>query len=263
MKNSFRIFETPSELSSTLAKEITERIIASANKERPYSISLSGGSTPELLYSFLFDEFVNAVPWEFVHLFWGDERCVLPDHPESNYGNIQKFFNEKTGLSIHNIHRIRGEDEPETEAARYSAEISAMLPSRDGLPVFDLILLGMGEDGHTASIFPDQMQLLDSERICGVAIHPVSGQNRITLTGKVINNAEAVVILVTGVKKAQVIGKIFNNAPEKDKYPVSHIKPVYGSLDWYLDREAATLSGLSPFYSPSPGQGGGSTRPGE
>ena len=241
MKNSYKIFKNPAELASTLAKEITERIIATANKERIYSISLSGGSTPELLYSFLFDELVNAVPWEFVHLFWGDERCVSPAHPDSNYGNILKFLNEKAGLPSENIHRIIGENEPGAEAVRYSAEISDMLPSRDGLPVFDLILLGMGEDGHTASIFPDQIRLIDSARICEVAVHPVSRQRRITLTGKVINNTEAVVILVTGEKKAQVIGKIFNNTSDKDKYPVSHIKPVYGSLDWYLDRGAATF----------------------
>src|SRR5574340_522424 len=98
MKNSIRIFENAAELASALAGEIAERIVASSTKEKPYSISLSGGSTPELLYSFLFDDFVNAVPWEFVHLFWGDERCVPPDHSESNYNLVYKYLIKKSGL---------------------------------------------------------------------------------------------------------------------------------------------------------------------
>lgn len=241
MKNSIRVFVSTSELASKLAGEIVRRIIVSASRERPYSVALSGGSTPELLYSFLGDEFSNAVPWEFVHLFWGDERCVPPDHADSNYLLVKKLLIDKSGIPSVNVHRIKGEEEPLFEAMRYSTELSTMLNERDKLPVFDLILLGLGEDGHTASIFPDRMDLLDSERICDVAVHPSSGQKRITLTGRVINNAEAVVFLVTGRKKAGLVKCIRDKEAEAALYPSFHIKPHYGSLDWYLDNEAGSL----------------------
>jgi 6-phosphogluconolactonase len=239
MKSEIRVFKTPAELSEILAREIVRRIRAAADIEKPYSIALSGGSTPEILYTFLGDEFSDTVPWDFVQLFWGDERCVPPLSPESNYGMVKTALLDKTGPGQDNIHRINGENDPETEAKRYSELIRAKLPSRDGMPVFDLVLLGMGEDGHTASIFPGMMNLLESEKICSTANHPVTGQTRITLTGRVINNAEAVVFIVTGEKKAAVLRQVINREPGSERYPSLHINPVYGSLDWYLDREAA------------------------
>lgn len=241
MKSSIRVFNSSSDLASKLAEEIARRIIATANNARPFSIALSGGSTPGLLYSFLGEEYSNTVPWEFVHLFWGDERCVPPDHAESNYLPVRRHIIDKTGIPAVNVHRIRGEEEPLFEAMRYSAEISTIPAQRDKLPVFDLVLLGLGEDGHTASIFPDRMDLLNSGRICDVAVHPSSGQKRITITGKVINNAEAVVFLVTGNKKAELVKSILKQEAAATKFPAFHIKPIYGSLDWYLDKEAGSL----------------------
>lgn len=241
MKESVRLFSTPAEMASKLAEEIVHRIVASANSEKPYSIALSGGSTPGLLYSFLFDEYAESVPWDFVHLFWGDERCVPPRDPESNYGMVSRLLSEKTRLPAANVHRIIGEEEPLFEAMRYSGELSTMLPARDKIPVFDLVLLGLGEDGHTASIFPGQTQLLHSQRICDIAMHPSTGQKRITITGRVINNAEAVVFIVTGKKKALVINAVIKEDETSFQYPASHIKPVYGSLDFYIDHEAGSL----------------------
>lgn len=246
MKNSIRVFKSQSELASKLAEEVVRRIVASATVERPFAVALSGGSTPGLLYSLLGDEFSNAVPWEFVHLFWGDERCVPPDHPDSNYLIVKKHIIEKTGIPPVNVHRIKGEEDPSFEAMRYSAEITSILHDRDRLPVFDLVLLGLGEDGHTASIFPDRMDLLNSGRICEVAVHPVSGQKRLSLTGKVINNAEAVVFLVSGIKKAEVVKSILSQEDGASRYPAFHIRPVYGSLDWYLDEEVGWMRSVQP-----------------
>jgi 6-phosphogluconolactonase len=127
------------------------------------------------------------------------------------------------------------------EAARYSCEISAILPSRDGLPVFDLVLLGLGKDGHTASIFPGHIRLLTADIVCGIAEHPVTGQRRITISGSAINNAEAVIFIASGKNKAQVVRDIVRKNPCSDNYPASHILPVYGSLDWFLDTEAGSL----------------------
>lgn len=243
MKGSVNVFSGKEELASILAEEIVRRIISSATSERHFSVALSGGSTPLLLYSLLGDEYSKSVPWDFVSFFWGDERCVPPDSPESNYGSAMKHFLGKTGISHSNIQRVRGEDEPLAEAERYSGEISRLLPLRDNLPVFDLQLLGIGNDGHTASIFPGSIGLFSSDKVCEVTIQPETGQKRITLTGRVINNSEAVVFIVQGQSKSSVIAEIINGSPESVKYPAYHVKPVYGSLDWYLDREAA--SGLS------------------
>lgn len=241
MKSSIRIFKSQHELALTMAGDIVSRIRASANRERPFSIALSGGSTPEKLYSALGTHYSNQIPWDFVYLFWGDERCVPPDSPDSNYGMAKRLLIDGAGLPAANVFRIRGEDDPSIEAARYSCEITALLRNRDGFPVFDLILLGMGGDGHTASIFPRHSHLLSSNRICAVAEHPETGQRRITLTGKTINNAEAVAFIITGQGKAHLVHSIVRRLPGAGAYPASFIKPVYGSLDWYLDEEAGSL----------------------
>ena len=148
---------------------------------------------------------VSAVDWSFVHFFWGDERCVPPDDPESNFGMVNSGFLSKIDIPAINIHRIRGEEDPSTEAVRYSSEIVNYTRTTCGLPVFDQIILGMGEDGHTVSIFPSNSEMLYSEKICEVATHPLSGQKRITITGKVINNSDVVTFLVTGHSKADVV----------------------------------------------------------
>jgi 6-phosphogluconolactonase len=240
MKASVNIFSGEEELASRLAEEIVRRIMAAATSERHFSVALSGGSGPVLLYSFLGDEFSKSVPWDFVDFFWGDERCVSPDSPDSNYGAAMKHFLGKVGIPHMNIHRIKGENEPEAEAERYSGEISSLLPVRDGLPVFDLQLLGIGKDGHTASIFSDNVSLFSSDKICDVTMQPETGQKRITLTGRVINNSEAVVFLGHGNSKSSVIAEILNSSAGSKKYPAAHVTPVYGSLDWYIDNEAAS-----------------------
>ncbi len=137
------------------------------------------------------------------------------------------------------IHRIMGENDPESEAVRYSSEILRCVRSSDDLPVFDHIILGMGNDGHTASIFPGNAGLLHSEKICGVAIQPETGQKRVTLTGGVINNADFITFLVTGKSKSVLVDDIFNRRPATDKYPAAHIAPFHGKLNWMVDVKLA------------------------
>ena len=213
----------------------------SAKKKEPFTIALSGGSTPELLFAILSENFAGSVSWKNVHIFWGDERCVPPENSESNFGMAWREFLSKIEIPALNIHRIHGEDDPEKEASSYSEEISLHTRKRDGIPSFDLVLLGLGEDGHTASIFPGHPELLDSDKICEVAIHPETLQKRITLTGKVINNAEAVTFLVTGKKKEKIIERIFKNDISALNYPATYIVPVYGRLSWFIDKEAGKL----------------------
>jgi len=207
----------------------------------PLSIVLSGGSTPELIYSVIGDHFSKSIKWENVHFFWGDERCVPPDNPESNFGMTHRSLLKKIKIPASNLHRIRGENDPVKEAFRYSREIDEHTRKREGLPLFDLIILGLGEDGHTASIFPSDATVMESERICEVVSHPLSMQKRITLTGRIINNAYKVTFIVTGRKKAEIVKKIINKCPSVQNLPAFRIVPVYGALSWFLDKGAASL----------------------
>jgi 6-phosphogluconolactonase len=138
-----------------------------------------------------------------------------------------------------NIFRMSGEVDPEREANHYAAQLQTELPVRNDLPLFDLILLGMGDDGHTASIFPDNMSLLNSDDAVAVAVHPTSGQKRITLTGKVINQAEQVVFLITGSSKAAVLKQVIQRTKDFKKFPASYIQSYSGPAEFYLDKAAA------------------------
>lgn len=241
MDPSVRIFRTPYELAEKIAGEMVQMIKNAAEQSLPVTVSLSGGSTPELLFSILGDHFSGSAPWEFVHFFWGDERCVPPVSPDSNFGMAFRTLFKKIHIPQENIHRIYGEHNPLKEALRYSDLISQFTRNRDGFPVFDLILLGIGDDGHTASVFPDRTELFHSEKICEVSVHPVSHQKRITITGRVINNAENVRFLVTGKNKAEIIKKIIKKETAVLNLPASLVVPVNGSLEWILDAEAGSL----------------------
>lgn len=241
MDKSIKIFSSPYELAEKFAEELANRINIAAKSKKPLIVALSGGSTPGLLFSILGDHFSDSVSWEYVHFFWADERCVTPEDPESNYGMTRSKLFDKIAIPYSNIHRIIGENDPEQEALRYSKEIYAYTQERDGLPLFDIIMLGLGQDGHTASIFPKHSDLFNSGKICEVAVHPVTFQNRVTITGRVINNADSVVFLVTGKKKAKIIEKILKRNSSELNFPAAYIVPVYGELRWFIDSEAGSL----------------------
>lgn len=203
------------------------------------SIALSGGSTPKVLFRLLAEEYADAINWSKVKLFWGDERCVPATDEDSNYGMTQELLLKHIDIPLANIHRVRGEDNPVQEAARYGEVIKEELTMEGDYPIFDLIILGMGADGHTASIFPHEKELLMADRICAVATHPETGQKRITLTGPVINRAKRVVFLVTGASKTDKIKQIIREEGDWASYPAAHIRPLSGKLDWFLDEAAA------------------------
>lgn len=239
MESTIKIFPTPYDLAMNFAEEMARMINNSAKENKPFTIGLSGGSTPELLFRVLAEKFADTIPWQHVHLFWGDERCVQPDNPESNYGMTARTLLCYINIPAENVHRILGESDPDQEAVRYSEEISLFTSDRDGISKFDLIILGLGEDGHTASIFPGHLDLFNSEKTCEVAYHPVSGQKRITITGRLINNADNVAFLVTGEKKAAIVEKLLEKDPVSINYPAAYTVPVFGQLSWFLDKAAA------------------------
>lgn len=229
------VFKDIYELSTYFCNKLAGLI---SSKEK-YFLALSGGTTPKIIFQTLAENYKYKINWSKVHFFWGDERCVPPDNPESNFGMTKQYLLNHIDIPEENIHRIKGEDDPYKEAIRYSEEIKKYLPEVYGLPQFDLTMLGLGEDGHTASIFPDQMELLASDRICEAANHPLTKQKRITLTGRIVNNSVAISFLVTGKNKSIVLKKILGRKDDYLKFPASHIQPVKGKLFWFLDKDAA------------------------
>ncbi len=233
-----RIFETPKKVYKAIAKEIVKH--AQKTNQPRFDIALSGGNSPKGLFKKMSKKYRNSIPWDRIHFWWGDERCVSPHDAESNYKMTVDYLLSKINIPKENIHRIKGERNPDEEAQRYSEEITLNLNSRNDIPVFDLIILGMGSDGHTASIFPNQMELLNTENICEVAQHPNSGQKRITLSGRVINNANRIFFLVTGENKAMRISEIMNDTDAAKQLPAYHIAANSGRLIWFLDDAAAS-----------------------
>lgn len=235
------IYETPQETARAVAELILAKAKEKTKQSLPFNIALSGGSTPKLLFTLLANEYLNTIPWHFLRLFWVDERCVSPTHPESNFGMTYNSLLTHVPIHDSNIFRMQGEGNPIKEALRYQKMLEKELPLQDGFPIFDLVLLGMGDDGHTASIFPDNMELLQSDQAVAVGVHPVSGQERITLTGKTILEAKQVVFLITGSSKATVLREIIKHEPQGEDYPAFYVAKNAKSADFYLDRDAAAL----------------------
>ena len=207
--------------------------------ENDVHIALSGGSTPKLIFEVLAASYREEIPWSRVHFYWGDERCVPPTDMDSNFGMTAELLLSKINIPSENVHRIKGEQPPEEEAIRYSELLSSNLKINNNFPSFDLVLLGMGDDGHTASIFPHQISLWDAESHCVVATHPESGQKRVSITGKVINKAQTVAFLITGANKAAKLAEIHNKTGDFNTYPAALVAPESGELIWFLDKEAA------------------------
>ena len=211
------------------------------NAENYFTVSLSGGSTPKAIFKYLAQNYKDKILWNKIEFFWGDERCVPSNHPDSNYLMTKENLFDMIEMPSANIFAINGDNNPADEAVRYSSIIKENVAMKDGFPKFDLILLGLGEDGHTASIFPNQMNLLKSENVCEVAQHPELCQKRITLTGKVINNATQIIFLVTGKGKAETASTIITKKNGFENFPASHINPIDGELIWLLDEAAGSL----------------------
>ncbi len=242
MKPDIKIFTRPEIMAESLAEEfyryVNERLITRNN----LNIALSGGNTPVLFFKYLcgFDQQkANKMDWRKIHFFWGDERCVPPDHEESNYGTARNVLFSKINIPESNIHRIEGENNPEEEAIRYSGLLQKHVENKSGIPIFDWIFLGLGEDGHTGSIFPNQLGLINSKKLCEVGVHPDTGQKRITFTGAVFNMAKRITFLATGSNKQEVVKQIINREAASKNYPAAKIQPQNGMIDWYLDAEAA------------------------
>jgi len=207
----------------------------------PFHVALSGGSTPKIVFDVLAATYGDTINWNNIHFYWGDERCVPPTDAQSNYKMTVDHLFSKIEMPEANIHRILGEAEPSREAMRYANLLEINLDRVDGVPQFDLVLLGMGDDGHTASIFPHEIALWNADDHCVVATHPDSGQRRVSINGTVINTAKQVAFLVTGAGKAEKVDEILNQKDGFGQYPAALVQPQSNNLTWFLDADAAKL----------------------
>ncbi len=213
---------------------VVDKIKSAIASRGQCAIALAGGSTPKPLYEALAKE---NLPWDKIHIFWGDERYVAPDHPDSNQLMARQAWLDKIEISETNIHPIPTDsNNPEIDAERYEAVIRTVFASSpEEFPTFDVILLGMGDDGHTASLFPHTSVLNETAK--AIAVGNKDGQPRITFTVPLLNQARCVLFLVAGVNKQTALEQVFAAQGDAMTYPSRLIKPQ-GELWWLLDRDA-------------------------
>jgi len=247
MKN-LEVYENAKELAWAAALRFASLAEQAVGERGRFAVALSGGSTPKALFAVLAEKpFADALPWQATYFFWGDERCVPPDHPDSNYRMAYETLLSKIGVPRENILRIPAEDENHNRAAaNYSETIRqffhppATARGTDSeLPRFDLVFLGMGADGHTASLFPGTAALHVEDRIAVANYVEKFQAYRITLTAAAINQAENVIFLVAGADKAATLKEVLEGEYLPEKYPSQLIRPVNGELLWMLDEAAA------------------------
>ena len=235
---------TDGEALSRKAADYLVRIATDAIAARgQFSIGLPGGSTPRALFERLANPaWAGLIDWARVHVYWGDERCVPPDHLDSNYRLARETLLDRVPVLAHHVHRMAGELAPTEAAQRYEAELRAFFAADSGTPQprFDLVLLGMGDDGHTASLFPGTKALREATSWVVENYVPRLDSWRITLTASAINSAAHVLFLVSGAAKAEALRAVLHGPRQPEVYPAQLIRPQAGQLIWLVDRAATT-----------------------
>jgi 6-phosphogluconolactonase len=240
-----RILDTPSELFQAAAEEFEKLANTAVQTRGKFIVALSGGSTPRGMFKLLAGDKFASLPWSKFYFFWGDERHVPPDHPDSNYRMAYEALLSKVPVPKENVFRVSTENKDADAAARaYEETLKGFFKLRPGeVPRFDLILLGMGPDGHTASLFPDSVALHEDERLVVANWVEKFKTFRITFTYPVINNAACVTFLVAGEDKAPALHEVLEN--KNSGLPAQRVRPSNGRLIWLVDRPAASqLSSL-------------------
>jgi len=212
----------------------------SIHKKGAFYVALSGGSTPKALYCLLSgDNYKKKIDWKNVHFFWGDERTVCQDHAQSNYGMANEVLLKKLDLPQSNIHRIEGE-KGEKAAHIYSLELTEIIKHKNNdVPIFDLIILGMGSDGHTASLFPGTKTLFEMDKLVDYLYVEKLDSYRITITPPLIKTASNILILVSGKEKAHILKEVQEEKTLLNKYPVSIANECEGNVVWLIDKAAS------------------------
>ena len=229
------VVETPEQLAERAAEEFESALRSAVSATGRFAVALSGGKTPRAMLETLA---ARSIDWSDVHFFWSDERCVPPDDPASNFGMAREALLARIAVPPPNVHRMPGELPPQDGAAAYDAAVRAFF---GGPPSFDLIYLGLGPDGHTASLFPGTAALRVTDRFCAAnkVDGPVASPWRLTLTYAAINTGRRVAFLVEGSEKASVLRAVLHGKKDVARYPAQGIAPVSGDLLWLVDAAAA------------------------
>ncbi len=240
---SVRVYSTAQEVALKAARSfarLADQYVLGCGR---FSVALSGGSTPKAMFSILAEEpFLGTVPWTSIYFFWGDERMVPRDHVDSNYRSAYETLFSRVPVLSENIFGIPTDDlEPEAAAAAYSETTARVLGASDGFPILDLVFLGMGADGHTASLFPYTSALTVDDRIAVANPVETLKTTRITLTVPVINSARNIRFLVSGADKAEALKAVLEGPRDTQRLPSQLIQPKDGNLVWMIDQDASRL----------------------
>ena len=244
-RREIRILNSADELFRAAAEEFAGRAAEAVQLRGRFCVALSGGSTPKTLYALLASGAIPGIPWDKIFLFWGDERHVPPDDPESNYRMVKESLLAKISLPAGNVFRIKAED---TDAARAAADYERTLVSFFGLqsgefPRFDLILLGLGPEGHVASLFPGSAAMNEKKRLVVSNWVEKFKTDRITFTFPVLNHAACVMFLASGQGKAAIVKQVLED--DGEPLPAKLVQPEDGDLLWFLDKDAASSAGVT------------------
>jgi 6-phosphogluconolactonase len=241
MKAEVRIFKDVEELSRAAAELFVKQAAQAIAERDRFLVALNGGGTPTRLFQLLATDYREKVDWRKVHFFWGDERCVSADDPGSSYGQARDLLLSQVPVPISNIHHIQGEVGPAEAAKEYSLTLKKFASSPLEWPRFDLVYLGMGEDGHTASLFPGSPVDVTEPTMPVTAHYQDRPANRVTLTPVVFNDARMIAFMAAGEKKADTVAEVLSDTHARNpaQYPVQRIKPTDGRLIWLVDESAA------------------------
>ena len=233
------VYRDAADLEQNVAEEIANVMTAAINDRGVCLVALSGGETPRQIYQRLGkDPLKDRVNWNLVHLFFSDERSVPPNDPQSNYNMVERSLLSKIDIPRHNVHRIKGELAPSLAAQEYEKELKSTFADTQGR--LDLLLLGVGEDGHTASIFPSTDVVDEQSALVRSVKNPNLNIDRVTLTFPILNNAREIRILVSGKNKSSIVQRVLHTPKPTKDLPATMIRPVDGNLRWLIDREAAS-----------------------
>jgi 6-phosphogluconolactonase len=229
------VFSSADDLAKVFATEILQKVSEAKNASKPFHLMLSGGSTPEILYKELLKSTPDEFSWTHVEFYWGDERCVPYADSESNSGQARRHWLNHIQVTDNQIHPLYTE-------IPVGQELEFQESVLKGVEMFDLVILGMGDDGHFASVFPDRPDLFASKKLCETAFHPVTNQQRITVTPYLLENrAKTIVIMTTGLKKAVILEKVFNEIIDYTEFlPVATLLKSCENIVFYLDEQAAS-----------------------
>lgn len=240
MKNEVDLRVVPAE---KIYEDAAKLFVSAANEAAQwrgvFRVALSGGSTPKGLYSLLAEDYADRVPWDKVHIYFGDERCVPPDDPESNFKMVHDAMLARINIPEANIHRMKGEIDPEEAAADYERDLIESFGLQPGeLPIFDLILLGIGPDGHTASLFPESHAICETKRLVVATYVEKLDSTRLTLTPPVLKSARKVLFLIAGSEKAAALKHVLESDYQPGHYPAQLLRKAEGEVVWLVDKLA-------------------------